>query len=231
MARPRRGLFWRVYATLLISLVLVAVIGAVIWRVAAPGPMHPLEIVQGRVIGALLPPPEAGAAETQATLVRLSDAVHGRVVLRSADGRVVGEAAQGRRLAAPPAPHAYVRRFIHLADGRLLEIEAPIRVGAQHRHMVLMLLFAAAAVGMAAYPVVSTLTRRLERLRGSVEAWGAGRLQSRAAVEGRDDVAAVAEAFNAAADRIEALLAAHKALLPNATPALLSPRARVGVAT
>jgi signal transduction histidine kinase len=231
MTRPRRGLFWRVYATLLVSLVLVAVIGAVIWRVAAPGPMHPLEVLQGRVIGALLPPADAGPAQTRTTLARLSVAVHGRVVLKSAQGRLIAEAAQGRRLAASAPHHAYLRRFIHLADGRSLEIEAPVRIGPQHQHMVLMLLFAAVAVGIGAYPVVSSLTRRLERLRGAVEAWGGGRLQSRAAVDGRDEVAAVAEAFNAAADRVEALLAAHKALLAHASHELRSPLARLRVAS
>ena len=230
MAGPRRGLFWRVYAILLASLFLVAVIGGVIWRVASPGPMHPLEIVQGRVIGALLPPADADPAETRATLARLSDAVHGRVILKDRGGRVIGEAGQGRRLVHPGRPHAIVRRFIHLDDGRLLQVDAPIRIGAQGRHMLMMLLLAAGVVGLAAYPVVSGITGRLERLRGSVEAWGRGGLHSRARVEGGDEVAAVAETFNAAADRIEGLLAAHKAMLAHASHELRSPLARLRVA-
>jgi signal transduction histidine kinase len=93
-----------------------------------------------------------------------------------------------------------------------------------------MLMAIAAAVGLAASPVVSLLTRRLERLRASVDAWGAGRLDARASVEGQDEVAAVSASFNAAADRVEALLAAHKALLAHASHELRSPLTRLRIA-
>jgi len=88
----------------------------------------------------------------------------------------------------------------------------------------------AAAVGVAAYPIVSRLTRRLETLRSSLDAWGAGRLDSRAEVEGRDEIAAVAASFNDAADRVEALLAAHRALLTHASHELRSPLTRLRIA-
>jgi signal transduction histidine kinase len=96
--------------------------------------------------------------------------------------------------------------------------------------MLGMLAVVAALVGLAAYPVVTRITGRLERLRASLDDWGAGRLSSRAAVEGRDEVAAVAASFNAAADRVEALLAAHKDLLAHASHELRSPLARLRMA-
>jgi signal transduction histidine kinase len=96
--------------------------------------------------------------------------------------------------------------------------------------MLGMLAVVAALVGLAAYPVVARITGRLERLRASLDDWGAGRLSSRAAVEGRDEVAAVAASFNAAADRVEALLAAHKDLLAHASHELRSPLARLRMA-
>jgi signal transduction histidine kinase len=98
-------------------------------------------------------------------------------------------------------------------------------------HMLLMLVAVAAAVGLAAYPIVSRLTRRLETLRASLEAWGEGRLAVRASIEGDDEIAAVARSFNAAADRVEHLLEAHKTLLAHASHELRSPltRLRVGV--
>ncbi len=97
-------------------------------------------------------------------------------------------------------------------------------------HMLAMLIALAALVGLTAYPVVARITGRLERLRASLDDWGAGRLSTRAAVEGADEVAAVAASFNAAADRVEALLAAHKDLLAHASHELRSPLARLRMA-
>ena len=64
----------------------------------------------------------------------------------------------------------------------------------------------ALAVGVGAYPVVRRLTKRLERLQAGVESLGAGDLSSRVPVEGRDEVARLAESFNRAAERIEELV-------------------------
>jgi len=47
-----------------------------------------------------------------------------------------------------------------------------------------MLLVIALAVGVAAYPIVRHLARRLERLQAGVESLGAGHLSTRVAVEG-----------------------------------------------
>jgi signal transduction histidine kinase len=97
-------------------------------------------------------------------------------------------------------------------------------------HISIMLLLVAAAVGGAAYPAVARLTRRLERLRASVDAWGERSLSARADTDGRDEIAAVASSFNRAADRVERLLGAHKALLAHASHELRSPLARLRVA-
>ncbi|TIQ71508.1 MAG: HAMP domain-containing protein, partial [Mesorhizobium sp.] len=61
----------------------------------------------------------------------------------------------------------------------------------------------AAVIGLAAFPVVRHLTRRLEALRQGVDRWGAGALDTRVAVRGSDEVAAVAASFNRAAEQIE----------------------------
>jgi signal transduction histidine kinase len=50
-------------------------------------------------------------------------------------------------------------------------------------------------------------------------------------VQGRDEVAALAESFNSAAARIEALVAAHKSLLANASHELRTPLARIRMGT
>lgn len=85
-------------------------------------------------------------------------------------------------------------------------------------------------VGLVAYPVVRSLTRRLERLRAGVQAFGQGDLRQRVDVSGRDEVAALAASFNAAAARIEALVRAQQRLLANASHELRSPLARLKLA-
>jgi signal transduction histidine kinase len=63
-----------------------------------------------------------------------------------------------------------------------------------------------------------------------VEALGAGQLSTRVAVEGHDEVARLATSFNRSAERIEALVAAQKSLLANASHELRSPLARIRMA-
>jgi signal transduction histidine kinase len=94
--------------------------------------------------------------------------------------------------------------------------------------VVLVLLFVAVAAG--AFPVVRRLTRRLESLKQGVERFGAGQLDHRVEVFGRDEVAAVATSFNLAASRVEALVRSHQSLLANASHELRSPLARMKMA-
>jgi signal transduction histidine kinase len=85
-------------------------------------------------------------------------------------------------------------------------------------------------VGIAAYPFVRQLTRRLERLQQGVAAFGQGDLAARVSISGRDEIAKLAETFNASAARIEHLLNAHKTLLANASHELRSPLSRLRMA-
>lgn len=94
--------------------------------------------------------------------------------------------------------------------------------------LTLVLLFVAVALG--AWPVVIRLTRRLTALRQGVEVFGSGQLQHRVAVEGADEVAAVARSFNEAAQRIEDLVTSNRSLLANASHELRSPLARLKMA-
>jgi signal transduction histidine kinase len=95
-------------------------------------------------------------------------------------------------------------------------------------HVVLMLL--AVVIGLAAYPLVRQISRRLERLQQGVESLGAGDLSARVPVEGKDEVASLASSFNRAAGHIEQLVKANKALLANASHELRTPLARIRLA-
>lgn len=99
---------------------------------------------------------------------------------------------------------------------------------ARNFHVVLMSL--AVIIGLAAYPLVRQISRRLERLQHAVESLGAGDLSARVPVEGRDEVARLASSFNQAAGRIEQLVKANKALLANASHELRTPLARIRLA-
>lgn len=107
---------------------------------------------------------------------------------------------------------------------------APMSRVGMHLGMMLVLMAIALMVAIVAYPVVRRLTRRLEHLQASVEAWGAGDLSARVAVEGEDEIALLATSFNQSAARVEALMAAQSTLLANASHELRSPLTRIRMA-
>ena len=94
---------------------------------------------------------------------------------------------------------------------------------------VWMLVFIGIAMilSLGTYPFVRRLTTRLSRLQQTVSAFGRGELASRAAIEGSDEISQLAQGFNLAAERIEALVAAHRRLLANASHELRTPLTRI----
>lgn len=83
------------------------------------------------------------------------------------------------------------------------------------------------AAALTLYPVVRRLTKRLEGLQQGVQRWGEGDLSVRVPEAGDDEVADLSCRFNAAAERIQHLMAAQKSLLANASHELRSPLARI----
>jgi signal transduction histidine kinase len=224
-----RRLYLRIYFAVLASLAIFALAAAVLWHaVAEPRDGSELAVIARNV----LPPAGAPPAEQQAALERLGRDVSADLALFSSDGVRLGSV--GRPLPAPErsgwqrgrgGPHWAMQ----LPDGRWLAARAlHPRRGAAFGLGALALILVAIAVG--AYPVVRRLTKRLERLQHGVEALGAGDLSARVRVEGRDEVARLAESFNRAAGRIEQLVAAHKTLLANASHELRTPLARIRMA-
>jgi two-component system OmpR family sensor kinase len=141
---------------------------------------------------------------------------------------------------AQPRRRAYV---ITLDNGQKLELLLPGRPPFAQRMQgppppwyfspwgfAILLTLLAIAVALGAYPIVRRLTKRLENLQHGVEKWGAGQLSTRVAVEGTDEVAFLAQKFNAAAAQVETLMSSHKSLLANASHELRSPLARIRMA-
>jgi signal transduction histidine kinase len=230
-------LYLRFYLALLASLAIFGLAASMLLHFAG-GPMEQVGSTVGRLVQNVLPPAQAPDSAQQEALQKLAAGLRADVTLFAANGSVV--AAIGRPLPVPNARSYRMVNFSHwqggtvssvrLTDGRLLVASVPIGMGGSRLNFHLLLIFAAVGIGMAAFPVVRHLTRRLERLQNGVDSLGAGDLGARVAVEGDDEVARLAESFNRAAGRIEQLVRAHQSLLANASHELRTPLARIRLA-
>lgn len=231
----RSRLFWKVYLTIIASLALVVVAGFVLFRLGAGedgfGWSERREHFVRTYFSAPLDP-----AGLQADLDRLADALRLDIAVYDAGGSLIA-----RGGAAFPPDLEDLRRRGRLErgyllagaldDGAFVVVRFPETAdGAGSRNPLLPIGGAAIVIGLAAYPLVRSLTRRLERLRDGVGRWGDEARLPRVAVEGRDEIAALATGFNLAAERIERLIAAHRDLLANASHELRSPLARLRLA-
>ncbi|KRH99469.1 HAMP domain-containing sensor histidine kinase [Curvibacter sp. PAE-UM] len=158
------------------------------------------------------------------------------IILRNAQGEVLGQA-QTRGARVPGQGWEFE---VPLRDGQTVFVQLPRPgnrpppspplgpTGLPPPYNLLVLLgLVAAAVALGAYPIVRRLTKRLETLQQGVERWGEGDLARRLPEDGQDEVAFLAQRFNIAAARVQALLLSHKALLANASHELRSPLARI----
>ena len=231
----RRRLFWKVYLTLLASLVAVAALMGGLWWLIGDAPRERAGAFHIRLADAIVPARDNPPGAIADAVKRLSDEIGADISIYDADGALAAAHGSPIALAASDAeerglgPPRIMR--IDLPDGRaVLARLRPPSPGPRQRILTIVLIVAG-GVGLAAFPITARLTRRLEGLRFGVERWGAGALSMRADDDGDDEVAVVARTFNAAAARVEALLMSQKALLANASHELRSPLARLRVAT
>jgi signal transduction histidine kinase len=130
----------------------------------------------------------------------------------------------------PGGPGGFEGPVGRVADGALERLQLSLPGLPPGAGLVLLLAVLFLAVAGGAWPVVRHLTRRLETLKQGVEAFGAGALNQRVPEDGRDEVAALAAAFNRAAAQVQDLLRSNQALLANASHELRSPLARLKMA-
>jgi signal transduction histidine kinase len=217
------------------SLVLVVLMAGVVWHfLAGVAPFNQPFEVAGEVLAELVPPASAPPQQQQEAIDRLASRLGADLALFGAGGEPL--ASSGRPLPAPRRDGrggSVLRRFdgpvlsVALPDGRWLVARLPPRQRPNPLMLVAVLGAVALAVALGARPVARRLTGRLERLQHGVESLGAGDLGARVKVEGRDEVARLAESFNQAAARIESLVDAHKMLLANASHELRTPLTRI----
>lgn len=233
MIALRHKLFWKIYLTLLSSLVAVAVLMGCFWWLLAE--------LSGERQG------DALRVDLKATLARpggppgaVTDAAQGSgggvgadISLYDRNGTLA--AASGDRIPLTVddgGSHAGPRRIlrIDLPDGRTVLARMRLPRGESGLRILTVVLVVAGGVGLTAFPVTARLTRQFERLRSGMERWGAGELTARVDGTGHDEVASIARTFNRAAERLSLVLQSQKALLANASHELRSPLARLRVA-
>lgn len=231
-------LYLKFYAAILVVLAVFVGAVALLWWLADDDNRTPQYLdVAAELTGALLPEADAPRPEQQKAVEALHRKLRFDIALYRADGEQIAFAGKVPPRFEPRRARTGWRRgpggpnfTLQLPDGRWL-------VARQVRERPNPIFWIAAALGLVAlavavgaYPVVRGLGRRLERLKAGVERLGGGDLSARVRVEGRDEVAALAESFNRSAQRIEELVAAHRLLLANASHELRTPLARISVA-
>ncbi len=251
-----KRLYLRVYLGFLAVLVAFAVLaGAAAWIGRAvfdddfserPGLRSGFVYLLTRAI----PPPGADPAAVRAALEALSSRFRMDITLYDASRAVV--AAAGPPVSPPRWWRGGDSTFRHHARGHphpiAIRLEDGRWIAARRRFAPawsrwlprglprwlplwlgpLALLAIAIAVGV--WPLARGLTRRIERLQARVDELGAGSLSARVEVEGKDEVARLAESFNRAADRIERLVDAQRHILAGASHELRTPLTRIRMA-
>jgi len=160
-----------------------------------------------------------------------------RLALYGADGALL--ATTDARLPSPStlSPGSWSRvaggppvGAARLDDGRVM-IGGPVhRWGGGSSLHLLLPLSLLGFLALLSMPLARRVTGRLERLQAGVETLAAGDLSTRVEVEGSDEVARLAAAFNLAAERIEDLMSRQRRMLASASHELRSPLARLRVA-
>ena len=245
-----RRLHWRIYLALLASLLVFGVLLGALWRQLLDPPADLDDLTVGELV-AVLPPADAPREAYAKPAARLSASWGATVAVFDENGRWLGgseslrpalEHLREHRLRDRPLGRAAMppmssrsnwpgrRREIDLPDGRTVRLWQVRPFGGRPPHPLYGLVLVGLAAAASSYAVARSLTRRLERVKHGMEAFGAGNLATRAPVEGRDEIAGLAKSFNHAAERIQQLVASHKALLANASHELRSPLTRLRMA-
>ena len=228
-----RRLFWKIYLTLLASLIAVAVLIGAFLSLVGENPHERWGAFRIQLSDRLIPERDSPPGAIDAAINRLSDEMDADISVYDAQGALTASRGPPILLSASEGPHMGVRPVtvrIDLPDGRavLARLRAPWP--SARLRLLSMVLIVTIGVGLTAFPITARLTRGLEGLRSGVERWGAGALALRVDDTGHDEVAVVARTFNAAATRVEELLRSQKALLANASHELRSPLARLRMA-
>lgn len=231
----------RLYLQLWLALILVLVllmigIGVLVWAFDRDREPDAWIAEFETFAEAVLPPTDAPVADLERVITAFAEPLEIDVTVFDAEGTRLVEIGdpialppgEGSRIVPERGPHRFL--LLELADGRRLAIDGDRHSPRPLAQLLGALALLAAATAIAALPLARRLTRRLERLQSHVDRFGEGHLDHRAPVEGRDEIADLARAFNGTADRIEALVSDKTRLLANTSHELRTPLTRVRMA-
>jgi len=231
-------LYLRIWLAVVLAVAVLTLLVGWAWRLAAEPPLRDVVVrnESGQIIGRGRPRGLApdGDMAFPAVRPRAGRGPFGQPDAALPEAPQAAAAQPDPETDRPTAPEFMVR----LHDGQTMRmrfLRAPPSFWSRPPFgFAWMLVWVGIAVALATYPIVRTLTRRLERLQDGVERWGAGDLSTRVPEVGNDEVAFLARRFNQAAERVqtlvqshEALLASQKSLLANASHELRSPLTRI----
>jgi signal transduction histidine kinase len=169
-------------------------------------------------------------------LLRRAHRLKASISVWDRDGTLLGRAGQAlRRPDESARPQSFVHKrdalFVTLDDGRTLGVSFNV---AQHwfglRRSVVAVCGLLLVLMCGSYLASRRITWRLEQLERGVTRFGEGDLGTRVAVQGRDEVAQLASAFNRSFERISGLVQRQRRMLQSASHELRSPLARVRMA-
>ena len=232
-----RRLHLRLYLTIVGTLVAFAISAAMLWHFVAWPQGAAWSIETATHLSASMLDEVHAPALDQTIVDTLAGQLHADVVLLDKDG-AVPPISQGEPFVPDEERRGEAgwqfgdgRTYaVKLSDERMLVVRPRYRFLLHGLHMVLFLSALAAILALMVYPIARGITARLERLKEGVSNFGAGDLGARVAVEGRDEVAALATSFNDSAARIEQLVRANQMLLANCSHELRTPLSRMRLA-
>jgi signal transduction histidine kinase len=173
-------------------------------------------------------------ARLAARLARVRDDLHGEISLYAADHTLLAASDPGRPIAcaesfAMPDMIPCVVVDVALADGSAGRAVFLSRMWPPPPGRALAA-FILVVVGISALILARAVTRPLAQISSAARAFGAGRLDARAALTRGDELGQVATAFDQMADQIVGLLRAEMELLANVSHELRTPLANIRVA-
>lgn len=249
----RSGLFLRIYLSFVLTVVgFAALVALALLRLSGQYDAAWVESVEAAVAAreerlvAVLHKPAALERELSALAAELDL----RAALRDPDGRLLaGDPETRSRRGRYPRLLARLQRGqplvqrgerdpalalgLFAADDTLvavLALDTGDRGAARTRQLVLALLGLLLVLGVGAWPLARSLTRRLARLEQGADRIAAGQLDHRVPADGGgDEIDRLGHAFNAMATQLEAMLRGQRALLTNVSHELRTPIARMRV--
>ncbi len=239
MSRALPKMYQRVYLTVIGTLIAtVAVTALILHFVILDGRRAMAYRTFAELVAESLPSNDASSDELTRVINHWIARTGAKIAVFDGDGRLI--AGGDDEVAQNPVVSQWQEGFVdndgsngylkRLVDGRWVSVRVLSDAPARRWTIVAALIAVALGVAVAVYPVIRRITSRLEGLQQSVEALGEGKLGARVQVSGTDEVAVLAESFNRAAARVEALVAAQKRLLAFASHELRSPLARIQMA-